>query len=94
MRRARREGKVLIDWSQNDEHKTTVSVYSLRGRMRPTVSAPVTWQEVERALRKHDAAPLSFEAPQILKRIERMGDLYAPVRTLQQVLPALDGVAQ
>ena len=94
MRRARREGKVLIDWSQNDQHKTTVGVYSLRGRARPTVSTPVTWQEVEDALRAHDAAQLSFEAPQVLQRIERMGDLYAPVLTLQQVLPALDGGAR
>jgi bifunctional non-homologous end joining protein LigD len=94
MRRARREGKVLIDWSQNDEHKTTVSVYSLRGRARPTVSTPVTWQEVEDALRARDAARLSFEAPQVLERIERLGDLYAPVLTLQQALPRLDAIAR
>ena len=78
-----RRGKVLIDWSQNDEHKTTVSVYSLRARERPTVSTPVRWSELE------DPAGLAFEAPDVLERVERHGDLFAPVAELQQELPSL-----
>jgi bifunctional non-homologous end joining protein LigD len=78
-----RRGKVLIDWSQNDEHKTTVSVYSLRARERPTVSTPVRWPELE------DPAGLVFEAPDVLERVERHGDLFAPVAELQQELPSL-----
>jgi bifunctional non-homologous end joining protein LigD len=78
-----RRGKVLIDWSQNDEHKTTVSVYSLRARECPTVSTPVRWSELE------DPAGLVFEAPDVLGRVERHGDLFAPVAELQQELPSL-----
>ena len=78
-----RRGKVLIDWSQNDEHKTTVSVYSLRARERPTVSTPVRWSELE------DPAGLVFEAPDVLERVERHGDLFAPVSELHQELPSL-----
>jgi bifunctional non-homologous end joining protein LigD len=78
-----RRGKVLIDWSQNDEHKTTVSVYSLRARERPTVSTPVRWSELE------NPAGLVFEAPDVLERVERHGDLFAPVAELQQELPSL-----
>jgi bifunctional non-homologous end joining protein LigD len=78
-----RRGKVLIDWSQNDEHKTTVSVYSLRARERPTVSTPVRWSELE------DPAGLMFEAPDVLERVERHGDLFAPVAELRQELPSL-----
>ena len=77
-----RKGKVLVDWSQNDEHKTTVAVYSLRARERPTVSTPVTWEEVE-------AGDLSFEAGEVLERVERHGDLFAPVLELRQELPRL-----
>ncbi|MEA2332209.1 MAG: bifunctional non-ous end joining protein LigD [Thermoleophilaceae bacterium] len=78
-----RRGKVLIDWSQNDEHKTTVAVYSLRARERPTVSTPVTWEELE------DPSALVFEAPDVLERVERHGDLFAPVVELRQELPDL-----
>jgi bifunctional non-homologous end joining protein LigD len=78
-----RRGKVLIDWSQNDEHKTTVSVYSLRARERPTVSTPLRWDELE------DPDALVFEAADVLERIERHGDLFAPVVELQQELPEL-----
>ena len=78
-----RANKVLIDWSQNDEHKTTVGVYSLRARERPTVSTPVTWEELE------DPAALVFEAADVLERVERHGDLFAPVAELQQELPDL-----
>ena len=62
MKKQLRVGKVFVDWSQNDEHKTTVSVYSLRAREHPTVSTPVKWEEVEQALKKKDANLLVFEA--------------------------------
>jgi bifunctional non-homologous end joining protein LigD len=93
MKKELRKGKVFVDWSQNDEHKTTVSVYSLRARERPTVSTPVTWEEVERASNKKDASLLVFEAPEVLERFEKMGDLHAPVLKLKQKLPDLRGVA-
>jgi bifunctional non-homologous end joining protein LigD len=78
-----RKGKVLIDWSQNDEHKTTVGVYSLRARERPTVSTPLAWEELD----EPDA--LVFEAADVLERVEQHGDLFAPVAELQQELPDL-----
>ena len=84
-----RKGKVFIDWSQNDEHKTTVSVYSLRAREAPTVSTPVRWEEVEETLAKGDADLLRFEAPQVIERVEKDGDLFAPVDNLKQKLPKL-----
>jgi bifunctional non-homologous end joining protein LigD len=79
-----RPGKVLVDWSQNDEHKTTVNVYSLRAKDRPTVSTPVTWDEVAAC---SDAADLRFEQDEVLNRVQRDGDLFAPVLTLVQELP-------
>ncbi|SPE45701.1 DNA primase-like protein [Candidatus Sulfotelmatobacter sp. SbA7] len=91
MKKELRVGKVLVDWSQNDEHKTTIGVYSLRARERPTVSTPVTWDEVELALKKKDADRLVFDAGQVLKRVEKMGDLFAPVLSLKQKLPKLAG---
>ena len=93
MKKAVRGGKIFVDWSQNDEHKTTISVYSLRARERPTVSTPVTWDEVERALKKKDAGMLVFEAQQTLDRVEKSGDLFAPLLTLKQKLPSLEAVA-
>jgi len=78
-----RRGKVLIDWSQNDEHKTTVGVYSLRARERPTVSTPLAWEELEQP------EALVFEAADVLERVEREGDLFAPVAELRQELPEL-----
>ena len=92
MKKAIRTNKVFVDWSQNDEHKTTVSIYSLRARERPTVSTPVTWEEVERTLKKKDASLLVFEFDQVLKRVEKMGDLFAPVLTIKQKLPKLEGL--
>jgi bifunctional non-homologous end joining protein LigD len=80
-----RKGKVLIDWSQNDEHKTTVSVYSLRARERPTVSTPLDWDEVEAA----NPDELVFEAADVLERARERGDLFAPVAELKQRLPDL-----
>jgi bifunctional non-homologous end joining protein LigD len=93
MKKQVRTGKVFVDWSQNDEHKTTVAVYSLRAREHPTVSTPVTWEEVERALKKKDASLLVFEARQVVSRVEKMGDLFAPVLELKQRLPDLKGAA-
>src|SRR5204863_3207769 len=92
MKKALRTGKVLVDWDQNDEHKTTISVYSLRARERPTVSTPVSWEEVENALKKKDAGLLVFESHQTLKRIEKLGDLFAPLLSLKQKLPKLSGL--
>ncbi|MFI5090417.1 MAG: non-homologous end-joining DNA ligase [Terriglobales bacterium] len=89
MKKALRVGKVLVDWSQNDDHKTTVCVYSLRAKPRPTVSTPVTWKEVEQCWAKKDAGLLVFESGQVLERVKRMGDLYEPVLTLKQKLPPL-----
>ena len=81
-----RKGKVLVDWSQNDEHKTTVCVYSLRAREHPTASTPLTWDEVEGASAPDD---LVFEAGDVLERCEEHGDLFAPVAELEQKLPDL-----
>lgn len=92
MKKAIRTNKVFVDWSQNDDHKTTISVYSLRARERPTVSTPVTWEEVERTLKKKDASLLVFESHQVLERVEKNGDLFAPLLKLKQELPALPGI--
>ncbi|MEW6152719.1 MAG: non-homologous end-joining DNA ligase [Actinomycetota bacterium] len=89
MNKDKRTGKVFIDWSQNDDSKTTVCVYSLRARPRPTVSTPVTWDEVENGAASGDPEDLSFEAPEVLARAERAGDLFAPVAELEQSLPDL-----
>ncbi|MBI3644570.1 MAG: ATP-dependent DNA ligase [Acidobacteriales bacterium] len=92
MKKAVRTNKIFVDWSQNDEHKTTIGVYSLRAREHPTVSTPITWDEVEQALKKKDPERLVFEAPDVLKRVEKMGDLYEPVVKLKQKLPQLAGL--
>ena len=89
MKKTLRTGKVFVDWSQNDEHKTTVAVYSLRAREHPTVSTPVTWDEVERCLKKKDAGLLVFESFQTIARFEKQGDLFEPVLRLKQKLPDL-----
>jgi bifunctional non-homologous end joining protein LigD len=81
-----RENKVFIDWSQNDYHKTTVCVYSLRAKATPTVSTPVQWQEVEK-LRAGKAAQLVFDSDQVLKRVDERGDLFEPVLSMKQKLP-------
>jgi bifunctional non-homologous end joining protein LigD len=79
-----RTGKVLVDWGQNDVNKTTINVYSLRARARPTVSTAVTWDEVRAAKAPED---LTFEAADVLRRVDEHGDLFAPVLTLVQRLP-------
>lgn len=87
MKRVLRQGKVFIDWSQNDPHKTTVSVYSLRARAEPTVSTPVTWAEVQKCARSGDPQLLVFDAAAALRRVKRRGDLFAPMLALRQRLP-------
>ena len=89
MKKVEREGKVFVDWSQNHQRKTTISVYSLRARKHPTASTPVTWDEVTHAADKEDADSLVFEAGEVLKRIDEHGDLFAPVLELEQRLPEL-----
>jgi bifunctional non-homologous end joining protein LigD len=88
MTRSLRTGKVLIDWSQNDRHKTTVGVYSLRAKERPTVSTPVSWEEIERCAREGKPELLSFAPEDVLRRVEAFGDLFAPMLELKQRLPA------
>jgi bifunctional non-homologous end joining protein LigD len=82
-----RKGRVLIDWSQNDQYKTTINVYSLRARTRPTVSTPVSWDEVEKCLKAKDPSVLVFDSDQLLKRVEKLGDLFEPVLKKKQKLP-------
>jgi len=89
MKKELRKGKVLVDWSQNDQHKTTIAAYSLRAREHPTVSTPVKWEEVDHLLKKKDPSLLVFEAGQVLKRVEKMGDLFEPTLKLKQKLPKL-----
>jgi len=90
MRKDLRKGKVFVDWSQNDRHKTTVCVYSLRARTNPTVSTPVQWEELERAAKKNDAVSLAFETSDVLKRIEKHGDLFEPILRMKQKLPTIN----
>jgi len=87
MSKAVRKGKVFVDWSQNDEHKTTICVYSLRAREEPTVSTPVNWKEVENCLKKKNASLLKFRADQALARVEKLGDLFEAVEKFKQKLP-------
>lgn len=89
MSKAVRGGKVFIDWSQNDQHKTTASVYSLRAREEPTVSTPVTWDELKTAAKKKDASKLVFQTEDVLKRVKKLGDLFEPVLKVKQKLPKL-----
>jgi bifunctional non-homologous end joining protein LigD len=89
MKKELRKGKVFIDYSQNDQHKTTVCVYSLRARERPTVSTPVTWDEVRSCLDSGDPGDLVFDARQVVERVAELGDLYAPVLSLVQEIPSL-----
>jgi bifunctional non-homologous end joining protein LigD len=92
MQKNLRSGKVLVDWSQNDDHKTTVNVYSLRAKDHPTVSTPVTWKEVDAVVRGRNAIDLSFDSKEVLKRVQRLGDLFAPALSLKQKLPSLNAI--
>jgi bifunctional non-homologous end joining protein LigD len=89
MLKSLRTGKVLVDWSQNDNHKTTVAPYSLRAQKTPTVSTPLTWDELKTSARRKDLRALRFEAGDLPARIKRHGDLFQPVLTLKQKLPRL-----
>jgi bifunctional non-homologous end joining protein LigD len=86
MSKAVRKGKVFVDWSQNDEHKTTICVYSLRAGEEPTVSTPVRWDEVANCLKKKKADLLKFRSDQVVTRVEKMGDLFEPIEKLKQKL--------
>jgi bifunctional non-homologous end joining protein LigD len=94
MKKALRVGKILVDWSQNDDHKTTICVYSLRAKERPTVSTPVTWEEVENCLAKKDPSLLVFDSAQVLERVKQHGDLFEPVLKLKQKLPPIGALAR
>ena len=85
MAKDRRPGKVFIDWSQNAHHKTTIAPYSLRARPEPTVSTPVSWDEVESCA--DGEIELRFEAGDVLQRVAELGDLFAPVLEMCQQLP-------
>jgi len=87
MSRALRKGKVFVDWSQNDEHKTTINVYSLRAKEQPTVSTPVNWKEVKACLKKGNPQLLAFPSDQVLRRVDKLGDLFEPMNSLKQRLP-------
>ncbi len=87
MKKSLRTNKVFVDWSQNSDHKTTVCVYSLRAKQHPSASTPVTWDEVETALKKKDANRLVFLADEVVGRAEKLGDLFAPVLDQKQKMP-------
>jgi bifunctional non-homologous end joining protein LigD len=89
MTKTLRGGKVLVDWSQNDEHKTTVNVYSVRAKERPTVSTPVSWDEVAACREASDAGLLVFDTADVLARVADQGDLFAPALSVVQELPRL-----
>jgi bifunctional non-homologous end joining protein LigD len=87
MAKVQRPGKIFVDWSQNAHHKTTIAPYSLRARPEPTVSTPVTWDEVEACAT--DRLELRFTSDDVLERVAGVGDLFADVLTLEQQLPNL-----
>jgi bifunctional non-homologous end joining protein LigD len=87
MKKDIRKGKVLVDWSQNDDHKTTVCVYSLRAREKPSVSTPLTWEELDEAREAKDDERLVFTSDEVLERVDEQGDLFAPVVKKRQKLP-------
>jgi bifunctional non-homologous end joining protein LigD len=94
MKKALRTGKILVDWSQNDEHKTTECVYSLRAKERPTASTPVKWTEVENCVKKSDPSLLVFDSDEALARAKKYGDLFEPVLKLKQKMPPLTALQE
>jgi bifunctional non-homologous end joining protein LigD len=84
-----RAGRVLVDWSQNDAHKTTVTAYSVRALAKPGVSTPVSWEEVDSCRRRRDGSALVFTPAQVRARVSELGDLFAPAAGMHQALPAL-----
>jgi bifunctional non-homologous end joining protein LigD len=89
MTKSIRRGRVLVDWSQNDDHKTTACVYSVRALERPGVSTPLSWEEVEACQRAGDSGLLVFSPDQVLDRVAEYGDLFAPVLLVVQELPRI-----
>jgi bifunctional non-homologous end joining protein LigD len=89
MKKEERTGKVFVDWSQNDQNKTTIAAYSLRAKERPMVSTPLSWDEVADAIDGGDPSVLAFETHDVLQRVEQLGDLYAPNLELEQEQPRL-----
>ncbi len=94
MKKALRVGKVFVDWSQNDDHKTTVCVYSLRAKERPAVSTPVSWGEVEKCAKTKDASMLVFESDEVIERVQKLGDLFEPVLKLKQKMPPVKALQE
>jgi bifunctional non-homologous end joining protein LigD len=94
MKKALRAGKIFVDWSQNDDYKTTVCVYSLRAKDAATVSTPLTWKEVEACLKKREPESLRFTSDQVLKRVEKLGDLFESVLRLKQTLPQIEALGE
>jgi len=92
MKKSLRTNRVLVDWSQNDQHKTTICVYSLRAKDQPTASTPVTWKEVEQCLKKKDPGLLVFTSDRTLARVDKHGDLFASVLKLKQKLPKIEAL--
>lgn len=90
--RARRGARVFIDWAQNDQNKSLVAPYSLRGMPWPTVAAPLTWEEVEAAVEQRSAAPILFDAAGVVDRVSRRGDIFADVLDVVQALPQGTGL--
>jgi len=90
MTKSERKGKVFVDWSQNDDSKTTVAAYSLRATDEPRVSAPVSWDELDVALSTRDTEALRFSPDEVLARVETQGDLFSPLEELRQKLPTFD----
>jgi len=87
-RKEERKGKVLLDWGQNEAHRSTVCAYSLRARQRPFVSTPLAWDELEELRGRGDPSALYFEPWEVLQRVKERGDLFADVLKLMQDLPA------
>jgi bifunctional non-homologous end joining protein LigD len=87
MAKVDRRGRVFVDWSQNHQKKTTIAVYSLRARERPTASIPLHWREVERTAKRGNPEKLHFEIPEAIRRVEKEGDLFEPVLSTKQKLP-------
>lgn len=89
-----RKGKVFVDWSQNDEHKTTVAAYSLRARERPTASTPLSWRAVEAGAATADPTSPIFSPAQVIERVQTHGDLFAPILDLKQKLPEIPATGE
>jgi bifunctional non-homologous end joining protein LigD len=94
MKKVLRVGKVFIDWSQNDDYKTTICVYSLRAKETPSASTPVEWDEVRLCSDRRDPSILAFDSSQVLDRVAERRDLFKPALTLKQELPPIEKLAE